>query len=79
MPQLTAILECAEAGRQLGVPIVADGGIRYSGDITKAMAAGASAVMLGSCWPAFMNHRARSSYARGVRLRSTCGMGSLSA
>jgi IMP dehydrogenase len=48
MPQLTAIAECAPAARQLGVPIIADGGIRYSGDITKAIAAGASAVMLGS-------------------------------
>ncbi|MBV7333902.1 IMP dehydrogenase [Chloroflexi bacterium TSY] len=48
MPQLTAIGECAAAGRHLNVPIIADGGVRYSGDITKALAAGASAVMLGS-------------------------------
>jgi len=48
MPQLTAIEECAAAGRALNIPTIADGGIRYSGDITKALAAGASAVMLGS-------------------------------
>lgn len=48
MPQLTAVAECAIAAQQLGIPIIADGGIRYSGDITKAIAAGASAVMLGS-------------------------------
>lgn len=48
MPQLTAIMACAEMARRLNVAIIADGGIRYSGDITKAMAVGASAVMLGS-------------------------------
>jgi len=48
MPQITAVAECAEMGRKLGVAIIADGGIRYSGDITKALAVGASAVMLGS-------------------------------
>jgi IMP dehydrogenase len=48
MPQLTAIAGCAEMGRRLNAPVIADGGIRYSGDITKAIAAGASAVMLGS-------------------------------
>ena len=48
MPQLTAVAECADAARKLGIPIVADGGIRYSGDITKALAAGGSCVMLGS-------------------------------
>ncbi len=48
VPQLSAIAECAEAGQRLDVPIIADGGIRNSGDITKALAAGASTVMLGS-------------------------------
>lgn len=48
VPQLTAILECAKAADQAGIPIIADGGIRNSGDITKAIAAGASTVMLGS-------------------------------
>ena len=47
VPQLTAIMECAEAARALNVPIIADGGIRNSGDITKALAAGASSVMIG--------------------------------
>ncbi len=48
MPQLTAIASCAEAAATSGVSLIADGGIRYSGDITKALACGASAVMLGS-------------------------------
>jgi IMP dehydrogenase len=48
VPQLTAIIECAKAADIAGVPIVADGGIRTSGDITKAIAAGASTVMIGS-------------------------------
>ena len=48
VPQLTAVAECAEAGQKLGIPIIADGGVRTSGDLTKALAAGASSVMLGS-------------------------------
>lgn len=47
MPQLTAIMDCAKALNGSGIPIIADGGIKYSGDITKALAAGASAVMIG--------------------------------
>jgi IMP dehydrogenase len=48
MPQLTSIVETARAGREAGVPVIADGGIRYSGDMVKALAAGANAVMMGS-------------------------------
>ncbi len=48
VPQITAILEAVRAGRKHGVPIIADGGIKYSGDIVKALAAGASAIMMGS-------------------------------
>ncbi len=48
VPQITAIAECAAAGAARGVPVIADGGIKYSGDIVKALAAGANAVMLGS-------------------------------
>jgi IMP dehydrogenase len=48
MPQLTAIMDCAAEGAKAGIPIIADGGVRYSGDITKALAAGAHCVMIGS-------------------------------
>jgi IMP dehydrogenase len=48
VPQLTAIIECTKTADQAGVPLIADGGIRTSGDITKAIAAGASTVMVGS-------------------------------
>jgi IMP dehydrogenase len=48
VPQVTAIIECAKAGREADVPIIADGGIKYSGDVTKALAAGADSVMIGS-------------------------------
>jgi IMP dehydrogenase len=48
VPQVTAIIECTKAGREADVPIIADGGIKYSGDVTKALAAGADTVMIGS-------------------------------
>jgi IMP dehydrogenase len=48
VPQVTAIIECAKAGREADIPIIADGGIKYSGDVTKALAAGADSVMIGS-------------------------------
>src|SRR5208283_715053 len=48
VPQITAIAEAARAARETGIPIIADGGVKYSGDISKAIAAGASVVMVGS-------------------------------
>ena len=48
VPQITAIMNAVSVGRSAGVPVIADGGIRHSGDITKAIAAGASCVMMGS-------------------------------
>ncbi|MGB9484485.1 MAG: IMP dehydrogenase, partial [Terriglobia bacterium] len=48
VPQITAIAECARAARNSGIPVIADGGIKYSGDVSKAIAAGASCVMIGS-------------------------------
>jgi len=48
VPQITAIMECAKVAKPMGVPVIADGGIRYSGDIAKAIAAGADCVMIGS-------------------------------
>jgi IMP dehydrogenase len=48
VPQLTAVMEAAEAGRKAGVPVIADGGIKYSGDLAKAIAAGADCAMIGS-------------------------------
>jgi len=48
VPQITAIMDCASMGDKYGIPIIADGGIKYSGDLVKALAAGASCVMMGS-------------------------------
>jgi IMP dehydrogenase len=79
MPQLTAVLECAEEGRQLGIPIIADGGIRYSGDITKAMAAGASAVMLGSLLAGLHESPGEIVIREGRSFKEYRGMGSISA
>ena len=79
MPQLTAILECAEEGHRQGVAIVADGGIRYSGDITKALAAGASAVMLGSLLAGLHESPGEIVIREGRSFKEYRGMGSLSA
>lgn len=79
MPQLTAVLLCALAGREAGVSIVADGGIRYSGDITKALAAGASAVMLGSLLAGLQESPGEVVIRDGRSFKEYRGMGSLSA
>ena len=79
MPQLTAIVECAEAAQRLGVVLIADGGIRYSGDITKALAAGASAVMLGSLLAGLHESPGEIVIHEGRSFKEYRGMGSLGA
>lgn len=79
MPQLSAVVECAEAGRRLGIPVIADGGIRYSGDITKAIAAGASAVMLGSLLAGLHETPGEVVIREGRSFKEYRGMGSLGA
>ncbi len=79
MPQITAVSECALMGRQLGAPVIADGGIRYSGDITKAIAAGASAVMLGSLLAGLHESPGEIVIREGRSFKEYRGMGSLGA
>ena len=71
MPQLSAVMECAEMADKMGKRIIADGGIKYSGDIVKAIGAGASVVMIGSLFAVRSKARARSRSTRAVTLRST--------
>jgi IMP dehydrogenase len=79
MPQLTAIMLCAEAAAPYGVPIIADGGIRYSGDIVKALAAGASCVMLGNLFAGVDESPGEMVIYEGRRFKEYRGMGSLAA
>lgn len=79
VPQLSVVAECAEVGRELGVPIIADGGIRTSGDITKAVAAGASTVMLGSLLAGTDESPGANVSRNGQRYKIVRGMASLSA
>ncbi|CUU34735.1 MAG: IMP dehydrogenase [Fimbriimonadales bacterium] len=79
VPQLTAIMECAEEADKLGVPIIADGGIRYSGDIVKALAAGASAVMLGNLLAGCEESPGEIEIYRNRAYKVYRGMGSVSA
>ncbi len=79
VPQLSAIADCADAGQALGVPIIADGGIRTSGDITKALAAGASTVMLGSLLAGTDESPGANVVRNGQRYKVVRGMASLTA
>jgi len=79
LPQVTAIVECASAARARGVPIVADGGIKYSGDIVKALAAGADAVMLGSLLAGLDESPGELVLFEGRRFKEYRGMGSVGA
>ncbi|HWR49737.1 MAG TPA: IMP dehydrogenase [Bryobacteraceae bacterium] len=79
VPQITAIMECARATREGGVPLVADGGVKYSGDITKALAAGADAVMIGSLFAGTEESPGETILYQGRTFKSYRGMGSMSA
>jgi len=79
VPQLTAILECAAAGQAHGIPVIADGGIRTSGDITKAIAAGAATVMVGSLLAGTEESPGAPVVRDGQRYKIIRGMASLSA
>ncbi|MBM3287394.1 MAG: IMP dehydrogenase [Candidatus Eisenbacteria bacterium] len=79
VPQITAILDCAEEADRLGVRVVADGGIKYSGDITKALAAGASAAMIGSLLAGTEESPGETVLFQGRSYKMYRGMGSIGA
>ena len=79
VPQITAISDCAEAAKGSGVPIIADGGIKYSGDIAKALAAGASSVMIGSLFAGCDETPGELVTFQGRQYKSYRGMGSIAA
>jgi IMP dehydrogenase len=79
VPQLTAISNCARSASRAGTPVIADGGIRYSGDIAKAIAAGANAVMLGSLLAGVDESPGEVVLHQGERYKEYRGMGSLGA
>jgi len=79
MPQITAILSCACATREANIPLIADGGIKFSGDITKALAAGANSVMIGSLFAGTDESPGETILYQGRTFKSYRGMGSLGA
>jgi IMP dehydrogenase len=79
VPQITAIMECARAAKGTGVPILADGGIKFSGDITKAIAAGAAAVMIGGLFAGTEESPGETILYQGRTFKSYRGMGSIGA
>ena len=79
VPQLSSIMDCAEEANKDGLPIIADGGIRYSGDIAKSLAAGASAVMLGNLFAGMDESPGETILFEGRQYKSYRGMGSLGA
>lgn len=79
VPQITAIMNCAEAAKEFGVPVIADGGIKYSGDITKAIAAGANVIMAGSLFAGTKESPGEEVIYGGRRFKEYRGMGSLGA
>ena len=79
VPQVSAVMDCAEAAAKQGIPVIADGGIRQSGDITKAIAAGASSVMIGSLFAGLKESPGQLVIYKGRQFKEYRGMGSLGA
>jgi len=79
VPQITAISECARAARESGIPLISDGGIKYSGDVTKAIAAGADSVMIGSLLAGTEESPGETILYQGRTFKSYRGMGSMGA
>jgi IMP dehydrogenase len=79
VPQITAIMDCAEAAKPYGVPVIADGGIKFSGDITKAIAAGANVVMMGSMFAGCDEAPGAFELFQGRKYKVYRGMGSIAA
>ncbi|MEV4258800.1 IMP dehydrogenase, partial [Spirillospora sp. NPDC049652] len=79
VPQVTAIYEAARAAKEAGVPVIGDGGIQYSGDIAKAIVAGADTVMLGSLLAGIEESPGELIFVHGKQYKSYRGMGSLGA
>jgi len=79
VPQLTAVMQCAAAGKELGVPVIADGGIKFSGDFAKAMAAGASTCMFGSMFAGTEEAPGDKILYQGRTYKAYRGMGSIGA
>lgn len=79
VPQLTAVMDCAEAANEYGVPVIADGGLKYSGDIVKALAAGAKVCMMGSMFAGCEEAPGDTEIYQGRKYKVYRGMGSLAA
>ena len=79
VPQLTAVMDCAEMGRKYGIPVIADGGLKYSGDVVKALAAGASVAMMGSLFAGCEEAPGEMEIYQGRSYKVYRGMGSLAA
>ncbi len=79
VPQITAIINCAKAAKEYDIPVIADGGVKYSGDITKAIAAGANVVMIGSLFAGTNESPGEEELYEGRRFKVYRGMGSMGA
>lgn len=79
VPQMTAIMDCAEEGKKHGIPIIADGGVKYSGDVTKALAGGAGCVMIGSLLAGTEESPGETILFQGRTYKVYRGMGSIEA